>query len=546
MTPSRSIFVAPLAAVAVLAVAILLLTGGSARAATPTYADPGGTCASLTPCFTTVQEAVDNAGPAPAVVNIFPGTYAESVDLADMGSAIAGSAGDITLQAVDAAGDAAVGTVTISPVSGIAIYESAFPFAGSVTINGVIATSPDSDVFDFYASGNISLSDTTTNDSGGNDGVDVFSDADITITNATANNNIDGGFNLETSGGNITITGSTANGNTDAEGFDLETDNDISITGTEASGNWDEGIEIDPYDASEAGNVTITDVVTNDSESDYGIDVDATNVTITNTTANGNGDEGIQTIAGTTVIDRVTTYANFSDGIDVEGLTSKAFFADNISVINSDTRDNSESGIESLEPPTVISGAVAFNSNVICGNAGGGVESLDDDPNNAEGNWWGAATGPTHPLNPAGTGDDVFDGANPGLSSALGTVDFDPFITTSSGSGSATVGLASTISFQFTGPGGTPALQEGPGDETGTSPFTVTTDNGTATVGFITGGKLGVSLTAATVGTANVTVTGPCGLASATLPVSVAAAVGTPVATPVQLPDTGGSAHGNG
>lgn len=146
----------------------------------------------------------------------------------------------------------------------------------------------------------------------------------------------------------------------------------------------------------------------------------------------------------------------------------------------------------------------------------------------------------------AGTGDDVFDGANPGLSSALGTVDFDPFITTSSGSGSATVGLASTISFQFTGPGGTPVLGEGPGDETGTSPFTVTTDNGTATVGFITSSKLDVSLTAATVGTANVTVTGPCGLASATLPVSVAAAVGTPVATPVRLPDTGGSAHENG
>ena len=213
------------------------------------------------------------------------------------------------------------------------------------------------------------------------------------------------------------------------------------------------------------------------------------------------------------------------------------FFTNSVTIINSYMADNQETGVEFLEDPTFVEGTLQTNSNVICGNVEGGYESFDDSASNAEGNWWGAATGPTHPSNPAGTGDDVVDGTN----GQLGTVDFDPFITTSSGSGSATVGLASTISFQFTGPGGTPVLGEGPGDETGDSPFSVTTDNGTATVGFITGGKLEVSLTAETVGTANVTVAGPCGLASATLPVAVADVAATP--TPAGLPERGGAAH---
>jgi hypothetical protein len=43
---------------------------------------------------------------------------------------------------------------------------------------------------------------------------------------------------------------------------------------------------------------------------------------------------------------------------------------------------------------------------------------------NAAHNFWGAASGPTHPNNPGGSGDPIVDGANGGS----GTVIFDPFL----------------------------------------------------------------------------------------------------------------------
>ena len=83
---------------------LVLFGAASADAATPVFVDGAGTCAGQTPCFTTIQAGVNAAGPAPAVVNVFPGTYAESVNLSLMGSAIAGTPGDLTLQTLNAAG----------------------------------------------------------------------------------------------------------------------------------------------------------------------------------------------------------------------------------------------------------------------------------------------------------------------------------------------------------------------------------------------------------------------------------------------------------
>ena len=51
-------------------------------------------------------------------------------------------------------------------------------------------------------------------------------------------------------------------------------------------------------------------------------------------------------------------------------------------------------------------------------NTPGTVEAAD--------NWWGSASGPTHPSNPNGTGDLIKDGANGGA----GTVNFTPFLPT--------------------------------------------------------------------------------------------------------------------
>ena len=122
----------------------------SAASGTAVYADPAGVCAGLSPCFTTLQAAVDSAAPAPATVGLFPGTYAESVDLDAMGSAAGGGPGDLTLQALDAGGMPATTGVLIDPGApggpgagfGLVAGQTV-PFAGGIALLGLAVTSPD-------------------------------------------------------------------------------------------------------------------------------------------------------------------------------------------------------------------------------------------------------------------------------------------------------------------------------------------------------------------------------------------------------------------
>jgi len=81
---------------------------------------------------------------------------------------------------------------------------------------------------------------------------------------------------------------------------------------------------------------------------------------------------------------------------------------------------------------TVTSTNVHVNFNNIVGNTGTGVYGVSNGGSgilDAENNWWGSATGPTHASNPGGTGDGASD-----------NVDFTPWLTTSiSGGKSETV-----------------------------------------------------------------------------------------------------------
>jgi len=70
-----------------------------------------------------------------------------------------------------------------------------------------------------------------------------------------------------------------------------------------------------------------------------------------------------------------------------------------------------------------ISTNEAHQNNII-GNAIG-AEYLGMETINAEDNWWGHPTGPTHPNNPGGTGDAVVDDGD--------GIDYDPFLTTPAG-----------------------------------------------------------------------------------------------------------------
>ena len=96
------------------AAALLMLIGCglNARSAQVVHVDPTGNCAMSFPCFSTIQQAINNAE-APATVRIFPGTYNEGIDLSLMGSFVGAEPGTITLMAVNTLNEPSSGTAII-------------------------------------------------------------------------------------------------------------------------------------------------------------------------------------------------------------------------------------------------------------------------------------------------------------------------------------------------------------------------------------------------------------------------------------------------
>jgi hypothetical protein len=85
--------------------------------------------------------------------------------------------------------------------------------------------------------------------------------------------------------------------------------------------------------------------------------------------------------------------------------------------------------------PGTISTNVAHQNNIV-GNAIG-VQYLGIETINAELNWWGSATGPTHVNNPGGTGDRVVDDGN--------GVDYNPWRTTGASGTPCSGGPSATL-----------------------------------------------------------------------------------------------------
>ncbi len=235
---------APYAAALLLAAA--LLTARAAGAATPVYADPAMNCAGLTPCYASLQAAVNNAGPGPAEVGLFPGTYAESVDLDQMGSAIGGTPGTIRIQALDTTGQPATSGVELDP--GAAGGPGAGPalsggltngvFHGSVSLRGLSATSPDTTAIIVFADGDLQLQDLLAHDAGGSGLVfGVTGDASVTRLDALAN--VDSGVGV-IANGSLTVTDATALGN-GLVGLEL-VGGHLDASGLQASLNGEDGV----------------------------------------------------------------------------------------------------------------------------------------------------------------------------------------------------------------------------------------------------------------------------------------------------------------
>ena len=101
--------------------------------------------------FATIQQAVNNAAPGTAIL-IAPGTYAENVNLATMGSAVGTGHGDLALIARDGPGSATLSGTGVK-------LSSTTDFAGTLVVEGIAVSSADEDAIRFGNIANLVISD---------------------------------------------------------------------------------------------------------------------------------------------------------------------------------------------------------------------------------------------------------------------------------------------------------------------------------------------------------------------------------------------------
>lgn len=569
MSGARLLISAVMLAVFAIVAAVAVQGGLPARAGALNVDQADGACSDVSGApYCTIGGALADASGGDTI-KIFPGTYAESVDLSAMGTP-----GDISLFSVDTGGVPTASTVAIESPAGPAITNTVPQFPGVVTIDGFTVSSPDDAGIDLSAGGDAIIRNVTANENGGDgvtvngnghaitlsdstlsenagDGFNPFNtSAPLIVTNVIANFNGQDGMELNVSGP-VSISGSTTNGNlgigfggngvntpTDgaltiadsraddnvSDGFEAHGASSISVSGSVADSNGNDGMQLDAD-----GDVTIVDSVAAENDDDGYQIASGGDVEMTDSHAATNGDDGFEIAAnGDVTIGESGSYENEARGfnIDLDGSLTFERSASNDNGndgLNFDLRTNDvndaivrdsiffANATEGVDYPSAFAGVSqrTASGNIICGN-GGGLDVDGPSTIDAEGNWWGAASGPTHPLNAGGSGDEIFDAAN----GSDGTADYTPWIDTISGTnGEATQGQPKTITFEFTGGAGAVALTDGPGDPSGILVFSATTDNGTVqTSSFIEDGVLEVVLTPDTPGTATVTVNGPCGL----------------------------------
>jgi hypothetical protein len=314
---------------------VLCLVVGAAPAAGADgarYVDKNATrnCAGKTPCYANIQAAVNNAQPGDTIY-VFPGTYNAGVDLNQMNPQ-----GDISLITVDASGNPAPGTVTIdNPGDASEIYTGnpLMPFNGDVTIDGFVLRSFYGAIDLWVAGGtdapagaegglgpflsrDVEIRNVDASHTGG-DGITVRAEGDVTIKNCTTNDNEGYGIGVEYALGDVTITGCTSNDNKGpsislggvsfcyAGGICVGgAGGEVLIKNSTANGNGTEGIVVFPLVGGgqeadvavlPASGGVIIDRCTANNNGSTGIAVRSlpTDVTITDCTANGNGDDGI-------------------------------------------------------------------------------------------------------------------------------------------------------------------------------------------------------------------------------------------------------------
>jgi pectinesterase len=220
----------PVAGVLVLVVPLLFVLATPVAAATRCV-NAGGTGG----CYSSIQAAV-NAANGGDVIEVYPGTYDESVNVSTMNSV-----GDLTLVTVNDSGTPTPGTVTIEyHAIGAEIYTSP-ALNGSLTIDGFIVHSAYPGIGVAVDGGpganrdvvirNVTASETAE------DGIVASADGSVTITRCTASNNEENGIRISDVGGDVSISECTTSGNVQNGIWLSRVDGAATISNCTAAGN---------------------------------------------------------------------------------------------------------------------------------------------------------------------------------------------------------------------------------------------------------------------------------------------------------------------
>jgi len=351
---------------------LFVLTSSLASATAQYSVDATNGCGGDTPCFTTIQGAVNDAITAtqsPALILVYPGTYNEAVE-------VYGFTGDISLRAVSANGEyVSSASVTISSEAGPAISayqtQGAPEITGSFTVSGFILSSDDS-CLRAHVSGTVAVSHLLAESCGGT-GASVYLSGDSSLAgqHITANNNAFDGVSVQflpnTSDETyeVDLRNVVTNNNGD-DGVNIDDDvndgninnevNQDPLTGTiitlidiTASNNGDpngetgDGIEVRVTDAT----VSLTNVTAN-SNGDDGVDIDqsALSIVVADSRANSNVDDGFDFDDAKAIqVDDSSADQNGSDGIGIYN-NEDAVDSLDVSITNFQANENGGYGIE--------------------------------------------------------------------------------------------------------------------------------------------------------------------------------------------------------
>ena len=307
---------------------------------------------------------------------------------------------------------------------------------GDVDFERVTASSNVEFGANFVAGGNVRIYESHFDDSKDQIGLAFVSEGDVSLEEVTALRNAESGatFVLQ---GNLYIGHASFNDNQSGDGLLFQGAVDVTFERVNADRNADNGARF-----LASGNVSISHSSFSENKGGTGLSIiNAVNVTLEQVVADGNRDDGAALVLAGGGSMRVAD-SSFSDNTNGTGLTIVGgarlevarivasrngddglvdVGVENATIVGSRFEDNAGDGV--ILVPSTSSGEFVLRCNDIAGNArglvvAGNVAVL------AENNYWGSPSGPTHPSNPAGTGDSIVDGANGGA----GTVDFIPFL----------------------------------------------------------------------------------------------------------------------